>query len=119
MVPHGQKTPSEKGTYNLYYATADKIEGPYSNRKFAGRCLGHGTIFKDKNGNWWCTAFLNGDYKSPTEVNKGVNPNIATSMNKHGLTLVPMSIEIKDNDIVVKALDPQYAQPGAEENQKF
>ena len=108
-----------KGTYNLYYATADKIEGPYSNRKFAGRCLGHGTIFKDKNGNWWCTAFLNGDYKSPTEVNKGVNPNIATSMNKQGLTLVPMSIEIKDNDIVVKALDPQYAQPGAEENQKF
>lgn len=40
-------------------------------------------------------------------------------MNKQGLTLVPMSIEIKDNDIVVKALDPQYAQPGAEENQKF
>lgn len=108
-----------KGTYNLYYATADKIEGPYSNRKFAGRCLGHGTIFKDKKGNWWCTAFLNGDYKSPTEVNKGVNPSIATSMNKQGLTLVPISIEIKDNDIVVKALDPQYAQPGAEENQKF
>lgn len=108
-----------KGTYNLYYATADKIEGPYSDRKFAGRCLGHGTVFKDKEGQWWCTAFLNGIYKSPTEVNKGVDPNIAISMNKQGLTLVPLSIEMIDGDVSVKALDPEYANPGKEENQKF
>ena len=35
-----------RGSYNLYYATADKITGPYSERKFAGRFLGHGTPFK-------------------------------------------------------------------------
>lgn len=108
-----------KGTYNLYYATAENIEGPYSDRKFAGRCLGHGTVFKDKKGQWWCTAFLNGDYKSPTEVNKGVDPSIATTMNKQGLTLVPLSIEMIDGDVSVKALDPEYANPGKEENQKF
>lgn len=108
-----------KGTYNLYYATADKIEGPYSDRKFAGRCLGHGTVFKDKEGQWWCTAFLNGDYRSPSEVNKGVDPSVATSMNKQGLTLVPLSMKIIDGDVSVKALDPEYTNPGNEENQKF
>lgn len=108
-----------KGTYNLYYATADQIEGPYSKRKFAGRCLGHGTVFKDKKGQWWCTAFLNGDYKSPSEVNKGIDPMIATSMNKQGLTLVPLSIVMINGDIQVKVLDPEYANPGNEENQKF
>lgn len=108
-----------KGTYNLYYATADKIEGPYSDRKFAGRCLGHGTVFKDKEGQWWCTAFLNGNYQSPSEVNKGVDPSVATSMNKQGLTLVPLSIEMIDGDVTVKTLDPEYANPGKEENQKF
>ena len=48
-----------KGSYNLYYCVADKITGPYGPRKFAGRFLGHGTPFQDKNGNWWCTAFFN------------------------------------------------------------
>ncbi len=89
------------GTYNLYYATADKIEGPYSERQFAGYCLGHGTIFQDKAGNWWCTAFMNGALKLAGE-------NKALTINKQGLTLVPMTIELNNGDVVVKANDPQY-----------
>ena len=48
-----------KGSYNLYYCVSDKITGPYGPRKFAGRFLGHGTPFKDREGKWWCTAFFN------------------------------------------------------------
>ncbi|MCB1092022.1 MAG: sulfatase-like hydrolase/transferase, partial [Verrucomicrobiae bacterium] len=48
-----------RGSYNLYYATADAISGPYCERKFAGRFLGHGTPFQDREGRWWCTAFYN------------------------------------------------------------
>ncbi len=50
-----------KGSYNLYYCVADMITGPYGARKFAGRFLGHGTPFQDRDGKWWCTAFFNGN----------------------------------------------------------
>jgi beta-xylosidase len=48
-----------RGSYNLYYCVADKITGPYGPRQFAGRFLGHGTPFQDRDGQWWCTAFFN------------------------------------------------------------
>ena len=54
-----------QGSYNLYYCTADKITGPYGPRKFAGRFLGHGTPFQDKDGKWWCTAFFNAKRSAP------------------------------------------------------
>ena len=50
---------SRKGSYKLYYSTADKITGPCGPRKFAGRFLGHGTPFQTRDGKWWCTAFFN------------------------------------------------------------
>jgi arylsulfatase len=109
-----------RGTYNLYYCTADKVTGPYGPRKFAGRSLGHGTVFKDKKGRWWCTAFNNGTYVPPVTVaEKGIDRKIATTLNRQGLTLVPMSIVFKDGDVVVRALDPYYSEPGSEEVQKF
>ena len=40
-----------KGSYNLYYCTSDKITGPYSERRFVGRFLGHGTPFRTKTAN--------------------------------------------------------------------
>ncbi len=108
------------GSYNLYYCTADHIEGPYGPRKFAGRFLGHGNIFKDKQGQWWCTAFLNGDYVTPEQVaQNGVSIQKAESMNKQGLTLVPMDIHMENGDIVVRAKDPLYANPGKDEVQDF
>ncbi len=108
------------GSYNLYYCTADRIEGPYGPRKFAGRFLGHGNLFKDKQGQWWCTAFLNGDYVSPEHVaQNGVSIAKAETVNKQGLTLVPMQVLLENGDIVVRATDPVYARPGSDEIQDF
>ncbi len=111
----------QQGTYNLYYATADNVEGPYGDRHFAGRCLGHGTVFQDYKGNWWCTAFSNGTYVDPTEIDVTVPVDATSSfsMNSSGATLVPMSVEIVDDDIVINALDPYYTYPGDEELQDF
>jgi len=108
------------GTYNLYYCTADKITGPYGPRRFAGFCCGHGTPFQDREGRWWTTAFLNGEYVPPEEAAaKGLNPRRAQSINAQGLTLVPLDVRVEGGDVSIRALDPSYAHPGPEEVQKF
>lgn len=108
------------GSYNLYYCTSDRIQGPYGPRKFADRFLGHGTIFKDKLDRWWCTAFLNGEYVSREHVRQyGISTEKAETMNPQGLTLVPMEIKMESGDVVVRAKDPMYATPGDDETQKF
>jgi xylan 1,4-beta-xylosidase len=109
------------GTYNLYYCTADKITGPYGPRQFAGRFLGHGTVFQDGDGKWWCTAFFNANVaplKPEQLATKDLSDN-AYTINRQGLTIVPMDIRIKEGDVAVKALDPAYAKPGPEEVQRF
>ena len=109
------------GTYNLYYTVADKLEGPYGPRKFAGRFLGHGTPFKDKKGNWWCTALYNANKPTLTreEAQTKDVSETAYTLNKQGLTLVPMDIVMENGEIVVKVLDKDYAKPGKEEVQQF
>jgi len=109
------------GTYNLYYCTADKLTGPYGPRKFAGRFLGHGTVFQDKQGKWWCTAFYNANVPAllPTEAKTKDLSNSAYTINQQGLTLVPLEIRVINGDILVKAKDENYALPGKEEIQKF
>ncbi len=97
------------GTYNLYYATSDNLTGPYSERRLAGYCLGHGTIFKDETGQWWCTAFRNGGDKI-TEKNK------ALTINPMGLTLVPMEVTSTNGDIFFKPLDERYAKDNTGES---
>jgi hypothetical protein len=105
------------GSYNLYFATADKVTGPYGPRRLAGRFLGHGTPFIDKKGKWWCTAFFNADV--PPLRAEGIETKDlhekAQTINQHGLTLVPMDIRKVGGDIVVKPLDPRYATPGPDE----
>ena len=110
-----------KGTYNLYYCVSDKLEGPYEERKFAGRFLGHGTPFKDKEGRWWCTAFYNANHPtlSRDEARTKDVSQSAYTLNKQGLTLVPIDIKMVNGKIVVRALDPDYEKPGAEEMQNF
>ncbi len=110
-----------KGTYNLYYAVADKVSGPYGQRKFAGRFLGHGTPFKDKNGNWWCTAFYNANEPAvkPDEADNMDMGDTAYTINEQGLTLVPLEIKVENDQVIVKALDAAYQKPGDEEVQKF
>ena len=109
-----------RGSYNLYYATADKITGPYSQRKFAGRFLGHGTPFRDKQGRWWCTAFYNANV--PPVSREGINTrdlsDTAQTINQRGTTLVPLEVRLTDEgEIFIRAKDPDYAMPGPDEAQ--
>ena len=110
-----------KGSYNLYYCTADQLTGPYGPRKFAGRFLGHGTPFQTRNGKWWCTAFFNANV--PPLERKGVETRDlsenAQTVNQRGTTIVPLEVKIQsDGDIYIRAKDPAYATPGPDENQK-
>jgi arylsulfatase len=110
-----------KGSYNLYYATADKIAGPYSERKFVGRFLGHGTPFQDKQGRWWCTAFYNANVP-PLPLDgiqtRDLSEN-AQTINRPGVTLVPLEVRLENDDVVIRATDPHYTNPGPDEAQKF
>jgi hypothetical protein len=111
-----------KGSYNLYYATADKITGPYSERKFAGRFLGHGTPFRDAQGRWWCTAFYNGNVPPlPSEdIQSQDLGETAQTINEQGVTIVPLDVRIgEDGDVAIRAEDPRYATPGPDEKQEF
>ena len=111
-----------KGSYNLYYCTSDNITGPYSERRFVGRFLGHGTPFMDKDGKWWCTAFFNGNV--PPLPKNGIQTKdlseTAQTINEQGTTIVPLEVKIqKDGDVYIRAIDPDYATPGPDEVQKF
>ncbi|MFR9672133.1 MAG: beta-xylosidase, partial [Rikenellaceae bacterium] len=110
------------GSYNLYYCTSDCVMGPYSERRFAGRFLGHGTPFQDKSGNWWCTAFFNGDVPPVDDTNiESVDlGGVAQSINEQGTTIVPLEVRIlEDGDIFIRAKDPRYRNPGPDEVQHF
>ena len=111
-----------KGSYNLYYSTSDNVFGPYGERRFVGRFLGHGTPFKDKRGRWWCTAFYNAD--APVLDREGIQSrdigDKAQTINRRGTTLVPLEVRIlKGGDVYIRAKDPDYAVPGPDEVQKF
>ncbi len=111
-----------KGTYNLYYCTADKITGPYGPREFAGRFLGHGTPFKDKEGRWWCTAFYNANVPPLPRGQARTKPmgDNAYTINEQGVTIVPLDVRVlEDGRIYIRARDPDYANPGPEEVQQF
>jgi arylsulfatase len=111
-----------RGSYNLYYAVADKITGPYSERKFVGRFLGHGTPFRDKQGHWWCTAFYNANI-APLHrdgIQSRDLSDTAQTINQRGTTLVPLDVRLLGNgDLYIRAKDPDYANPGPDEAQKF
>ncbi|WDI45218.1 family 43 glycosylhydrolase [Bremerella sp. P1] len=111
-----------KGSYNLYYCTSDKITGPYGPRKFAGRFLGHGTPFQDKDGQWWCTAFFNGNV--PPVPRKGIQDRDlgedAQTINEQGVTIVPLDVRVLENgEVYIRAKDPDYATPEPDEAQDF
>ncbi len=111
-----------RGSYNLYYSTADTITGPYGPRKFAGRFLGHGTPFQTRDGKWWCTAFFNGNV--PPLDKDGIEGkdlgNTAQTINQRGLTIVPMDVKVLDDgEIHIRAIDPAYGTPGPDESQNF
>ncbi len=111
-----------RGSYNLYYATADAITGPYSERQFAGRFLGHGTPFQDAAGRWWCTAFYNANV--PPLSSAGIETrdlsDTAQTINPRGTTIVPLEVRLKENgELFIRAKDPVYRNPGPDEAQDF
>lgn len=111
-----------QGTYNLYYCTAEKITGPYGPRQFAGRFLGHGTPFQDKQGRWWCTAFFNANVPplSREEIKTKDMSDTAYTINEQGVTIVPLEVKtLDDGTLYIRAKDPDYAVPGREEAQQF
>ncbi|MFT3789032.1 MAG: family 43 glycosylhydrolase [Tepidisphaeraceae bacterium] len=111
-----------KGSYNLYYCTADRITGPYGPRRFAGRFLGHGTPFQTRDGQWWCTAFFNANVPPlPVEgiQTRDLAEN-AQTINQRGVTIVPLEVKtLESGDIRIRAIDPAYATPGPDEVQRF
>jgi arylsulfatase len=111
-----------KGSYNLYYCTADKVTGPYGDRRFVGRFLGHGTPFQDKQGRWWSTAFFNGNVPPLTrEQARGTDlSSDAQTINEQGVTIVPLDVRVDDaGEVHIRAKDPDYASPGPDEVQQF
>jgi arylsulfatase len=111
-----------KGSYNLYYCTSDSVMGSYGPRQFAGRFLGHGTPFQDKQGRWWCTAFFNANV--PPLDGAGIEHkdlgSTAQTINEKGTTLVPLEVRILDDgEIFIRAKDPRYRNPGPDEAQEF
>lgn len=111
-----------QGSYNLYYCTSDSPYGPYSERRFLGRFLGHGTPFQDKNGNWWCTAFYNANVPplSKDGIEEKDLSETAQTINELGTTIVPLEVRILDDgDVFIRAKDKNYRNPGPDEVQKF
>ena len=111
-----------KGSYNLYYCLSDEVMGDYGPRRFAGRFLGHGTPFQDKEGRWWCTAFYNGNV--PPISRDGIQSKdlseTAQTINPQGVTIVPMEVKVlEDGDVFIRAKDPDYRNPGPDEAQQF
>lgn len=111
-----------KGSYNLYYCTSDSPMGNYGPRQFAGRFLGHGTPFQDKQGRWWCTAFYNANV--PPLDDSGIQTRdlseTAQTINEKGTTLVPLEVRVlEDGEIFIRAKDPRYRNPGPDEAQGF
>ena len=84
--------------------------------------MGHGSPFQDKEGRWWCTAFTNASNPpiDPPEDARNMDlSGSAYTINKQGLTLVPLEIRIVNGDVEIYAIDENYRYPGNEENQQF
>lgn len=88
---------------------SDKVTGPYGERKFAGRFLGHGTPFQDEKGRWWCTAFFNANH--PPLSSEGIEArdlsDDAQTINEQGVTIVPLEFHMVEGEVVVRAKDPR------------
>ncbi|MCG8526111.1 MAG: family 43 glycosylhydrolase [Opitutales bacterium] len=111
-----------QGSYNLYYCISDKINGTYGPRKFAGRFLGHGTPFQTRDGKWWNTAFYNANVAPLSR--EGIQDRdlgeTAQTINQRGVTIVPLVVkQLENGEVFIRAKDPDYANPGPDEAQKF
>jgi beta-xylosidase len=74
------------GTYDLMVSAAKSIYGPYNPRRLLVPHGGHGTIFKDLQGQWQCT-FFGRDRTAPFRARPG---------------LIPLDIEEIKGDLLIK-----------------
>ncbi len=61
------------GTYDMMYGTSKSLFGPYTKRRLGAPHAGHGTVFRDKQGQYWSTMFGN-DVTSPWRRQFGIIP---------------------------------------------
>ncbi|WP_170162907.1 family 43 glycosylhydrolase [Marinimicrobium koreense] len=66
------------GTYDMMYGVSDTIWGPYTKARMGVPHAGHGTVFKDKSGNWWTTMFGN-DITAPFRMHFGLVPIVISN----------------------------------------
>ncbi len=85
-------------TYDLFYAVSKELYGPYGERRKMIKRAGHGNLFQDKQGRWWSTAF---DHQMTDEWS---------------LWLVPIEIEITEDDVLVHVKDERF-RPDAEDEE--
>ncbi|MEM7810003.1 MAG: family 43 glycosylhydrolase [Planctomycetota bacterium] len=86
-------------SYDLYYCSADSLYGPYGRRRVAVKHGGHGNLFVDARGDWWCTAF---DH----DFNDGET--------RWAPWIVPLDISETGEDLRISVLDPRF-RPTAED----
>ncbi|EMD82201.1 putative secreted xylosidase [Pacificimonas flava] len=61
------------GTYDMMYGTSTSLFGPYSQRRLGAPHGGHGTAFRDRDGQFWYTMFGN-DPTAPWRMHFGLVP---------------------------------------------
>lgn len=61
------------GTYDMMYASSKTLLGPYSKRRLGVSHGGHGTPFRDREGQFWYTMFGN-DPTAPWRMHFGIVP---------------------------------------------
>ena len=61
------------GTYDMMYGSAQSIWGPYEKRRVGVPHAGHGTLFQDREKQWWTTTFGN-DVTAPWRKQFGLIP---------------------------------------------
>ena len=82
-----------KGTYDMMYGVSENLWGPYTKARIGVPHAGHGTVFRDKSGNWWTTMFGN-DITAPFRMHFGLVPVAISDL----MQLTPVEYH-QNNDI--------------------
>ncbi|EMI57088.1 family 43 glycosylhydrolase [Rhodopirellula sallentina] len=90
-------------TYDLYYCVSDSLYGPYGPRRMAVKNAGHGNMFQDNQGQWWCTAF---------------DHEFVASDNRWTPWIVPIDIVESDNGAVdIQVVDSRFRPTRADQQE--
>lgn len=102
LIASGRYGYESSDTYDLYYCVADSLHGPYGPRRMAVKNAGHGNLFQDNNGRWWCTAF---------------DHEFVESKNRWTPWIVPIEIIETDDAIIIEVKDERFRPTAADQRQ--